>query len=268
MPNNLYQDRKVDAVKFVGFNAIFDNTTALETVYRVNVAGPFISDEFATGMFRIWEDDVAYILGAAIRLTPYLPNITIQYSEDMPNYTAPAIVYTTYRTMGRDPHVNLNYNLTWLFQVDVGFLYLVRLHFCETQLEVKLENQRVFTIFINNQMAEYQADVILWACGSNIPVYKDYIVWVPNERPGKQDLRLELHPNMISKQKYADAILNGLEIFKLNNSDGSLAEPNPNPILMTSSVENRGQPLTKSTNNRTTTIAIIGGAILYSLFLV
>jgi hypothetical protein len=121
MPNNLYQDRKVDAVKFVGFNAIFDNTTALETVYRVNVAGPFISDEFATGMFRIWEDDVAYILGAAIRLTPYLPNITIQYSEDMPNYTAPAIVYTTYRTMGRDPHVNL----TWLFPVDVGFLYLV-----------------------------------------------------------------------------------------------------------------------------------------------
>jgi hypothetical protein len=73
---------------------------------------------------------------------------------------------------------------------------------------------------------------------------------------------------VISKPKYADAILNGLEIFKLNNSDGSLAEPNPNPILMTSSVENRGQPLTKSTNNRTTTIAIIGGAILYSLFLV
>jgi hypothetical protein len=91
--------------------------------------------------------------------------------------------------------------------------------------------------------------------------YKDYIVWVPNERPGKQDLRLELHPNMISKPKYADAILNDLEIFKLNNSNGSLAGPNPDPVPMTPSVETRGQPLMKSTNNRTTTIAIIGGAI-------
>ncbi len=62
--------------------------------------------------------------------------------------------------------------------------------------------------------------------------YKDYIVWVPNERPGKQDLHLELHPKMISKAKYVDAILNGLEIFKLNNSDGSMAGPNPDPVLM------------------------------------
>jgi hypothetical protein len=170
MPNNLYQDRKVDTVKFVGFNAIFDNTTALETVYRVNVGGKFISDESDTGMFRIWEEDVAFIFGAAIGLTHYLPNITIQYSENTLNYTAPALVYTTYRTMGKDPHVNLNYNLTWLFPIDVGFLYLVRLHFCETQPEVKFENQLVFTIFINNQTAEYQVDVIHWARGSNIPL--------------------------------------------------------------------------------------------------
>ncbi|KAL7232179.1 hypothetical protein ACSBR2_010241 [Camellia fascicularis] len=36
-----------------------------------------------------------------------------------------------------------------------------------------------------------------------------------------------MHPNLDSKPMYADAILNGLEIFKLNQSDGSLAGPNP-----------------------------------------
>ena len=35
---------------------------------------------------------------------------------------------------------------------------------------------------------------------------------------------------LTSQPHFADAILNGLEIFKLNESYGSLAGPNPDPV--------------------------------------
>lgn len=266
MPNNLYTDQRDDSVTFVGNNHFynFDDTTALETLYRVNVAGRDISSVNDTGMYRVWEQDEKYIFGGDLGTTPFLSNAKIQYTDDTPAYTAPETVYRTYRTMNRDSHVNLKTNLTWFFTVDVGFLYLVRLHFCETQLEVTEENERIFTIFINNQTAEPEADVIHWSGGSKIPVYRDYVVSVQDEKPGKQELWLALHPNMNSKPVYANAILNGLEIFKLNKTDGSLAGLNPDPIPSTSPpIATRALPITKPKHNLMTTaiIAIAVGAI-------
>lgn len=192
MPNNLYTDHTYYSVTFVGNNHFysFDDTTALETLYRVNVAGQVISSVNDTGMYRVWEQDEKYIFGGDLGTTPFLSNATIQYTDDRPAYTAPETVYRTYRTMNPDSHVNLKTNLTWFFTVDVGFLYLVRLHFCETQLEVTEENERVFTIFINNQTAEREADVIHWSGGSKIPVYRDYVVSVQDEKHGSKNFGL------------------------------------------------------------------------------
>lgn len=85
--------------------------------------------------------------------------------------------------MGPDPKVNMNYNLTWIFQVDANFTYVVRLHFCELQL-TKV-NQRVFDIFVNIQTAQAQADVIAWTSSKAVPVYKDYAVYV-TDGPGDE----------------------------------------------------------------------------------
>lgn len=236
MPDNLYlqQSDGDRPIPFINSNTIFsfDKPVALETAYRLNVGGAHVSAKDDTGMFREWLDDTNYIYGAAFGVIPHLPGARIKYTSDTPAYIAPVIVYTTSRTMGNDPNINKKYNLTWNFSVDPGFNYLVRLHFCETQLEVTRENQRVFSIFINNQTAENDADVIHWSGGSGIPVFKDYVVWVPIdtiEKESKQDFWLALHPflDLDPLPKYADAILNGLEIFKLNNSDGNLAGPNP-----------------------------------------
>jgi hypothetical protein len=160
----------------------------------------------------------------------------IQYPPGMPTYVAPQDVYATARSMGPNPQININYNLTWIFSVDSGFSYLVRLHFCEIQLNITKINQRVFDIFLYNQTAETGMDVVAWALnetggagnGDGVPVYRDYVVLVPNGSP-QQDLWLALHPNRSDKPNYYDAILNGIEIFKVNDTNGNLAGPNPIP---------------------------------------
>ncbi|KAL5711505.1 hypothetical protein ACHQM5_021952 [Ranunculus cassubicifolius] len=207
---------------------IIDNSTNLENLYRLNVGGSDLSVNSDTGMFRLWSDDSRYIFGAQFGVTD-TTNLTIKYDAGIPTYVAPTDVYTTARTMGPDYRINQNYNLTWIFAVDPGFFYLVRLHFCEIQQNITKSNQRMFMIFINNQTAEAQADAVLWTGGNGIGTYRDYVVLAPRGN-GQVDLWLELHPNTQTKSMYYDAILNGVEIFKANDSTGNLAGPNPIPL--------------------------------------
>jgi hypothetical protein len=157
IPNNLYMHNRDDVmITMVDYNIpfYFDDTTALETMYRLNVGGNDLSGVEDTGMFRTWSQDSQYLFGQD-GLTPYpRSDVKIQYTTDTPAYTAPEIVYKTSRTMGLNATLNLKSNLTWIFTVDGGFNYLFRLHFCETLKEVVERNQRVFYIFINNQTAE------------------------------------------------------------------------------------------------------------------
>ncbi|KAF3967090.1 hypothetical protein CMV_008879 [Castanea mollissima] len=218
----------------VGQNAPFyiDNSTALENVYRLNVGGNHISPSHDTGLYRSWADDMPYLYGAAFGVSYSADNMTIQYPTGMPTYVAPVDVYSTARSMGPNAEINLNYNLTWIFSVDSGFSYLVRLHFCEIQQNITKINQRVFDIFLYNQTAEQEVDVIALARGAEkqtgVPVYMDYVVLVPNGSP-QQDLWLELHPDLNTHPTYYDAILNGVEIFKINGTNGNLAGLNPIP---------------------------------------
>uniref|UniRef100_A0A6N2N2W3 Protein kinase domain-containing protein n=1 Tax=Salix viminalis TaxID=40686 RepID=A0A6N2N2W3_SALVM len=265
MPDSFYARGNDNPLTYVGFDSFFylDNTTALETVYRLNVGGQDINSIGDTGMYRTWNQDSGYLLESTGN-TPYLPGVKIKYTVETPAYSAPVMVYSTMRSMGPEPNVNMNSNLTWLFPVDAGFLYLLRLHFCETRQEVKIENYQVFLIFINNQTAEYDADVIHMSGGNGIPVYKDYIVLVPQGSQSKQDLWLALHPNMESKPRYADAILNGLEIFKLNTTDGNLAGLNPEPTVSPPPAEQNSSLQERRKGKRSPillVIGIVGGSI-------
>ncbi|KAJ6362767.1 hypothetical protein OIU78_003040 [Salix suchowensis] len=256
----------VDGVMIVGQDSPFpiDNTTALENVYRLNVGGNSITPSADTGLFRSWSDDQIYLYGASYGVPQSAdPNMTIRYPAGMPSYVAPTNVYVTARSMGPDPRININYNLTWIFSVDSGFNYLVRLHFCEVSNITKV-NQRVFDIFLNNQTAEDGADVIAWAGGNGnngVPVYKDYVVLVPGGPP-QQDMWLGLHPNPKSKPQYYDSILNGVEIFKLSNSNGdSLAGPNPIPAPKQEEIDpTKARPSSGSGQSKSPT-AIIAGVV-------
>ncbi|KAK6251977.1 hypothetical protein QUC31_013697 [Theobroma cacao] len=247
MPLHLYIRGHDVPLPFIGFlpkMIMFNNNSALETVYRATMGGQTISSAHDTGMFRTWDADETYIFGAAYGQIDIDITLSIQYSKTVPAYTAPGDVYHTARSMGQYNEINRNYNLSWFFPVDTGFKYLIRLHFCEIVPGINLENQRVFFIFINNQTAESQADVIVWSKGHGIPVYRDYVVMIPPQVVGKQDLWLELHPNIQSKPDFYDAILNGVEIFKISDYNGNLA--GLNAPLDESNVQPSPAPFNKS----------------------
>ncbi|KAF5197254.1 Receptor-like protein kinase [Thalictrum thalictroides] len=238
---------------------IIENSTTLENVYRFNVGGNDIKTTDDTGMFRSWADDSPYIFGASTGVTDRT-NLTIRYPDDMPSYIAPTDVYATARTMGPNANVNQQYNLTWYFPVDRGFFYLVRLHFCEIQPVITKINQRMFQIFINNQTATEEADVVGWTEGNGIPVYKDYVVLVPPGN-GQQDLWLALHPNLRTKSMYYDAILNGVEIFKVNDTTGNLAGPNPVPAPRQARIDPPSANQSSRRNSKNKTGIIAGGVV-------
>ncbi|PIN26784.1 Serine/threonine protein kinase [Handroanthus impetiginosus] len=174
-------------------------------------------------MFRAWSQDDNYIFDGDFGYTPHSEDLPINYTDQTPPYSAPEIVYTTSRVMG-----NTSRSLEWAFPVDSGFFYLLRFYFCEIQLEVTKQNERVFDIFVDNELMDFQVDVIYWTNGPRIPIFKDYEVWVSNDgRRGKKDLRLSLFPNTQSHPRYNSALLNGLEIFKLSDANGSLVAAYP-----------------------------------------
>ncbi|KAF8098421.1 hypothetical protein N665_0267s0006 [Sinapis alba] len=274
MPDRFYSKGGFDnMITNVGSGAIdfpIDNSTAFETVYRVNVAGKMIDAVSDTGMFRRWLAD-EFLLSENSGIVPDVPGVKINYTEKTPAYVAPEEVYTTYRTMGnvQNPMLNLNFNLTWLFPVDAGFLYLVRLHFCETLPEVNGPGQRVFTISIRNEIAKLDMDVIGMSGGSRIPMYLDFSVYVGSETGPRPDLRLDLHPYKEVFPKYYDAVLNGVEILKLNSSEGSLAGPNPNPLGSSDQTRNRVKPsIRKGTSHVLVITLAVGGSLIVLAMLV
>ncbi|CAA6654585.1 unnamed protein product [Spirodela intermedia] len=235
-----------------------DQKVAFQTMYRLNVGGNNIPPVSDIQLYRTWRDDMPYIFGAASGVSYSKDsNVTIVYTDE-PNYIAPTAVYETARSMGVNASVNLNFNLTWILSVDPGFLYLVRLHFCEIQYPITKINQRVFSIYLNNQTAMAAFDVIPVSGGIGSAVYKDFVV-VVGDGTEQQDLWLELHPSTASKPEFYDAILNGLEIFKLSSVDGNLAGPNPIPVVQPGTDEQDVSPTMGSASK--SKVALIAGAV-------
>ncbi|XP_030940200.1 receptor-like protein kinase FERONIA [Quercus lobata] len=234
----------------------FFNGTALEMLYRINVGGGFISPAGDTGMFRTWNPDYKYLTEDKTSVLPVSTTIELKFSH-IPRYSAPEEVYRTARTLGTNKSLNKLYNLTWQLPVDSQFDYLVRLHFCEFQPEVKAVGNRQFLIFIANQSAERAADVIKWSGGSGVPAYMDYAVSMFGiESQKRVNLSIAIAADPLKwETMYRDAILNGIEIFKVNDTNGNLAGPNPNTLPLTLPTA------TKSNNNRKKIMAIVGGGI-------
>ncbi|KAL7229328.1 hypothetical protein ACSBR2_007933 [Camellia fascicularis] len=219
MPQDIYYVRRGDdQLPFIGHHSKFftGNSIALEMMYRLNVGGHSIYAEDDTGMLRAWSEDFSFLIN---QITDTIhPKVNIKYSLSVPAYIAPQQIYATARTMEDNGHCNM----TWLFPLDGSFYYLVRLHFCEVMKDIWQDNQRVFQVYLNDQIVENYADVIHWSGGVGVPVYRDYIV---NVTRNSQEMFLSLA--LKSTESLNGPILNGLEIFKLSDHAYNLAGPFP-----------------------------------------
>ncbi|KAL3520841.1 hypothetical protein ACH5RR_018990 [Cinchona calisaya] len=226
VPAGLYYTSDGDlGARMVGLNNRFyviENSTALEVIQRLNIGGSSISPIEDFGLFRRWSGDANYLLESGVHRVSHLTN-RIKYTN-MPAFVAPPRLYHTSRKTGRSTRGNEMFKLTWKIPVDIGFGYLVRLHFCEFDTGMTGNRQMEFAIHINNHIAESKANVIGWSGGCEIPVYRDYLVIVKGEKAvGNCDLLISLQ----SIDELVFGVLNGIEIFKLSNHDNSLATPNP-----------------------------------------
>ncbi|KAF5748918.1 putative Malectin/receptor-like protein kinase family protein [Tripterygium wilfordii] len=266
MPDYLYYSAENGTgFKFLGLENPYriKDDEALELMYRINVGGNDISPSDDTGLYRTWSGDDEYLTDARPSALPVNASINLSF-EKIPSYAAPEAVYKTARTMGLNKTTNQNYSITWEFIVDSAFIYLVRLHFCEFQIDVTHVGDRVFEIFIANQTAETQADVIAWtndgsSTRNGIPIYRDYAVMIGNKgNEKKQNLSIEMHPTPEWRTTYSDSLLNGIEIFKIS-SNANLAGTNPDPVLKIQ--PDVVLPNPKPKNKRVTVIAIAAGVI-------
>ncbi|VAI00598.1 unnamed protein product [Triticum turgidum subsp. durum] len=221
----------------------------LQTMYRLSVGGSYIPPTNDSGLTREWFSDTPYVYGAGTGVTfEANDTIPIKYPAPADEYAAPVSIYDTFRHMGRDANLNKNNNLTWVFEVDGNFTYLLRLHFCSL-MEDKI-NQVVFAILVNNKTATTtgSADIIAWAKeknpanpgapGKGVPVFKDYAVFMPAAPAGNDTiLWLTLRPDTASNPQFVNAFLNGLEIFKVSDASGNLAGPNPDISKMLAEAE-------------------------------
>ena len=164
--------------------------------------------------------------------------------------------------MGRNGTLNKNSNLTWEFNVDSGFNYLLRLHFCEMDPNVQQVRDRVFLIYIAEQLAETAADILTWTHEWAAATYRDYVV---NIVPGGQKfvkLTLTLGTvQEVSETHYYDAILMGLEIFKISDGGSNLAGPNPDPHPSFLNPPESDLPLQNQKKSSTATIGIVAGVV-------
>ncbi|XP_060174663.1 receptor-like protein kinase ANXUR1 [Lycium barbarum] len=198
----------------------------MELMYRVNVGGQYIPPKNDSGgLMRSWYEDTPYLYGGSAVGIAMSNNMTINY-DALPSYVAPISVYESCRSMGFESNVNVNYNLTWVFNVDANFTYLVRFHWCDFIVDSTKINSLVFNVYINGQIAESQVDLVAMQHGKMaIPLVKDYVTHV-DDKNGDDQLWIAVHPSG-DNAALANAIVNGLEIFKINGGNTSLAGQNP-----------------------------------------
>ncbi|OMO91391.1 hypothetical protein COLO4_18421 [Corchorus olitorius] len=188
---------------------------ALETVARVNMGGPTVTFDNDT-LWRTWVPDQRFLVEknlavsvSNIRAVKYVDGGSTQ--DIAPNY-----VYGTCTRMNSLNDPTSNFNVTWEFDVDPGFQYLLRFHFCD--IVSTALNQLYFNLYVDSSMVLQDFDLsTIMVNVLAAATYMDYVT----ELATSSKLRVSIGPANMNNA-YPNAILNGLEIMKMNNSDGSL----------------------------------------------
>jgi serine/threonine protein kinase len=194
----------------------------LETVHRVNMPGPIISPHDDT-LWRTWVTDDPYITSppAVFQSAKISANLNYDQSQGSSEEIAPETVYNTARVLNiSDDQINsnpgFNVNITWNFSVGSGY-FLIRLHFCDIISNTNsLDKGLVFAVYImDKEPLPNNLKVSKYVSRTLEPFYIDFIAHVTSEQNITVSIGLDRTSNI------NQAFLNGLEIMKVNNLNGT-----------------------------------------------
>ncbi|CAH9057421.1 unnamed protein product [Cuscuta europaea] len=194
----------------------------LQVLYRLNVGGPLIGSQNDT-LGRRWDPDQGYLdpkgMGKVFSVSAGAVSYPIgggRGGNGSSPLIAPPLVYSSAAELADSKVVQPNFNITWKLDVNVHFSYLIRLHFCD--IVSKSLNELYFNVYINDDIAISGLDLSTLTRKLATAFYKDIVV---NSTNVSSPLQIKVSP-VDEAQGIRNAILNGLEVFKLNNSVGSL----------------------------------------------
>uniref|UniRef100_A0A1J3G6R2 Putative receptor-like protein kinase n=1 Tax=Noccaea caerulescens TaxID=107243 RepID=A0A1J3G6R2_NOCCA len=192
---------------------------AMEVMYRINVGGRKVTP-FNDTLWRTWVTDDEYLkTGDASSEKAYFTGRIKYRPGGASREVGPDNVYNTARVARRSNGVVPRVVLSWDFPVSAGYKYLIRMHFCD--IASKSLGMLYFNIYINGDLAygdfdiSYAADNVLAS-----PYYIDFVV----DATSGSSITVSVGPSNKTNvgEDGLDAILNGVEIMKMNNSLGSL----------------------------------------------
>lgn len=191
---------------------------AFQAVYRVNNGGPLITSANDT-LGRTWVPDEPFLTNKNLATSVSVAPNVIKFPENQPTMSpliAPQNVYASATEMA-DAQVNQpNFNVSWKFDVDTAFSYLIRLHFCD--IVSKSLNQLYFNVYVNQKMAIASLDLSALTGALSTPFYKDIVV---NASLMGQGMSIQVGPAQ-SDSGDVNAIVNGIEVMKMSNTVNSL----------------------------------------------
>ncbi|KAK6916603.1 Protein kinase domain [Dillenia turbinata] len=193
------------------------SSRSYETVYRLNMGGPLLTSSNDT-LGRTWENDEKYLNSTLLAKNASVSPSVIKYPDgkSLDKYIAPSLIYASAQQMGDANMASPTFNVTWDFNTTSGFSYLIRLHFCD--IVSKSLYQLYFNVFINQQMAVAGMDLSKETMALSTAYYRDIYV---DSAVVSEKLKLQIGPNN-DKEGDSNAIINGVEILKMNNQVNSL----------------------------------------------
>ncbi|GAB2235076.1 hypothetical protein Droror1_Dr00004356 [Drosera rotundifolia] len=210
VPDSLIET-EASIVSAKGYQNLVDQ--ALETVYRLNMGGSLVN-YVNDSLWRTWIPDDSFLMvkNSAVNVS----NIAaVEYGSGLATSdTAPASVYGTCKEMNSADNPSSNFNVTWQLNVDSGFQYLVRFHYCD--IVSSALNLLYFDVYLNSWSVTQDLDLsTLTSNHLATAVYVDTVI--PSFT--SNTIRVSIGPSGLTDIS-PNGILNGLEIFKLLNTGG------------------------------------------------
>ncbi|CAA7022486.1 unnamed protein product [Microthlaspi erraticum] len=216
VPDELLPDSASSVPQAPDFKGL--GSFSLQITHRLNIGGDLISPKIDP-LSRTWLSDKPYNSFPDGSRNVTVDPKTITYPEGgATRLIAPHPVYSTAAEMADAQTTEPNFNLSWRMSVDSGHDYFIRLHFCD--IVSKSLNELVFNVFINKLSAISGLDLSAKTNALGTAYYTDFVLNASAITNGSILVQVGPTPNLHSAKP--NAILNGLEIMKLNNAAGSL----------------------------------------------